>query len=96
MSLRSKPLKSFASDIYHRAPVAGGSAYTGLAATIGIDQRFTMLANREPGERYESGAEGFEGETKIASGLERSDKINACWPTADHFPRSQSSHRAYG
>jgi hypothetical protein len=37
MSLRSKPLKGFVSDIYHRAPVAGGSAYTGLAAMIGVN-----------------------------------------------------------
>jgi len=37
MSLRSKPLKSIVSDIYHRAPVAGGSAYTGLAAATGVD-----------------------------------------------------------
>jgi hypothetical protein len=37
MSLRSKPLKSFASCTYYRAPVAGGSACMGLAAAISVD-----------------------------------------------------------
>jgi hypothetical protein len=37
MSLRSKPLRSFVSGFYYRALVAGGLAYTGLAAATGAD-----------------------------------------------------------
>jgi hypothetical protein len=73
MSLRSKPLKSFASDIYHRAPVAGGSAYTGLAATIGIDQRFT------PCWRTASPASGMSQEQKD---LKAKRKSQAGWSVA--------------
>jgi hypothetical protein len=34
-------------------------------------------------------------ETEIQSGLERSDRINVCSPTADPLLRTQWSHRAY-
>ena len=85
MSLRSKPLESFVFRVITvRLWLAARRARASPLQPSSIE-RLRAWANREPA----SAASGVWQEqtdleaNEIASGLERTDKINACLPTAD-------------